>query len=145
MLHDSPLVFNHWCSICLPKQVQSACLHCEACIVLKGEPSEGLSSTTTKCWRIWASEYLVIICELWTLDNLSVLPAGCEFLGLSSSDPVKVVLDDDGTIVEDEAYFLCLPSNTKFMLLHDEETWAPARRSKWALFFFSSLHLFLLF
>lgn len=56
--------------------------------------------------------------------------AGGEFLGFSSSDPVTVVLEDDGTIVEDEAYFLCLPLNTKFMLLHEKETWSPIRRSK---------------
>ncbi|XP_072223452.1 DNA fragmentation factor subunit alpha [Leuresthes tenuis] len=53
---------------------------------------------------------------------------GCEFLGLSPTDPVTVVLDNDGTIVEDQAYFLCLPSNTKFMLLHDKETWAPGHK-----------------
>lgn len=41
-----------------------------------------------------------------------------------------MVLEDDGTIVEDEAYFLCLPLNTKFMLLHDKEAWSPLRRSK---------------
>ncbi|MEQ2174614.1 hypothetical protein GOODEAATRI_009665 [Goodea atripinnis] len=56
--------------------------------------------------------------------------AGCEFLGVNQTDPVSVVLEDDGTIVEDQAYFLCLPFNTKFMLLHDKETWVPARKSK---------------
>ncbi|XP_061592353.1 DNA fragmentation factor subunit alpha [Cololabis saira] len=61
-----------------------------------------------------------------TLDELK--KKGCEFLGISQSDSVTVVLDNDGTIVEDEGYFLCLPSNTKFMLLHDKETWAPVRR-----------------
>ncbi|KAM4563931.1 DNA fragmentation factor subunit alpha [Odontesthes bonariensis] len=53
---------------------------------------------------------------------------GCEFLGLSPSDAVTVVLENDGTIVEDQAYFLCLPSNTKFMLLHDKDTWAPGHK-----------------
>ncbi|XP_040008609.1 DNA fragmentation factor subunit alpha [Xiphias gladius] len=53
---------------------------------------------------------------------------GCEFLGFSPSDPVTVVLEDDGTIVEDQSYFLCLPSNTKFMLLHEKESWSPVRR-----------------
>ncbi|KAM8863615.1 DNA fragmentation factor subunit alpha [Spinachia spinachia] len=53
---------------------------------------------------------------------------GTEFLGFSPAQPVTVVLDVDGTIVEDEAYFLCLPSDTKFMLLHERETWSPARR-----------------
>ena len=41
-----------------------------------------------------------------------------------------MVLEDDGTIVADETYFLCLPPNTKFMLLHEKEMWAPVRRSK---------------
>lgn len=49
---------------------------------------------------------------------------------MNPSDPVTVVLEGDGTIVEDQAYFLCLPFNTMFMLLHDKETWAPARKSK---------------
>ncbi|XP_041860090.1 DNA fragmentation factor subunit alpha [Melanotaenia boesemani] len=53
---------------------------------------------------------------------------GHEFLGFSPGDPVTVVLENDGTIVEDQAYFLCLPSNTKFMLLHDKERWVPVRR-----------------
>ncbi|XP_043979142.1 DNA fragmentation factor subunit alpha [Gambusia affinis] len=61
-----------------------------------------------------------------SLDNLK--KKGCEFLGVSPSGPVTVVLESDGTIVEDQAYFLCLPFNTKFMLLHDKETWAPARK-----------------
>ncbi|XP_028308462.1 DNA fragmentation factor subunit alpha isoform X2 [Gouania willdenowi] len=52
---------------------------------------------------------------------------GCEFFGYTPSEPVSVVLENDGTIVEDEAYFWCLPTNTKFMLLHDKETWSPAR------------------
>ncbi|XP_042266101.1 DNA fragmentation factor subunit alpha [Thunnus maccoyii] len=61
-----------------------------------------------------------------SLDELKT--KGCEFLGFTPSDPVKVVLEDDGTIVEDDAYFLCLPINTKFMLLHEKETWSPGRR-----------------
>ncbi|XP_061690172.1 DNA fragmentation factor subunit alpha [Syngnathoides biaculeatus] len=61
-----------------------------------------------------------------SLEELKV--KGSAFLGLTPHDPVTVVLEDDGTIVEDEAYFWCLPLNTKFMLLHDKETWSPLRR-----------------
>lgn len=61
-----------------------------------------------------------------SLDELKL--KGCEFLGFSLSEPVTVVLEDDGTIVEDQGYFLCLPINTKFMLLHDKETWSPSRK-----------------
>lgn len=45
-------------------------------------------------------------------------------MGFRADAPVSVVLEEDGTIVEDEAYFLCLPSNTKFMLLHDKDRWS---------------------
>ncbi|XP_020488014.2 DNA fragmentation factor subunit alpha [Labrus bergylta] len=61
-----------------------------------------------------------------SLDELKV--KGSQFLGFSPSEEVRVVLEDDGTIVEDQGYFLCLPLNTKFMLLHEKETWSPVRR-----------------
>ncbi|XP_074501224.1 DNA fragmentation factor subunit alpha [Sebastes fasciatus] len=61
-----------------------------------------------------------------SLDELKV--KGSEFLGFSPSEPVTVVLDDDGTIVQDQAYFLCLPLNTKFMLLNEREKWVPVRK-----------------
>lgn len=61
-----------------------------------------------------------------SLDELKI--KGCEFLGLGADDPVTVVLEDDGTIVQDQAYFLCLPLNTKFMLLSEKQTWSPVRK-----------------
>ncbi|XP_034733275.1 DNA fragmentation factor subunit alpha [Etheostoma cragini] len=61
-----------------------------------------------------------------SLDDLKI--KGREFLGFSPGEPVTVVLENDGTIVQDQAYFLCLPSNTKFMLLHEKETWSPGCR-----------------
>lgn len=56
-----------------------------------------------------------------SLDQLKI--KGGEALGFSPSASVSVVLEEDGTIVEDEAYFMCLPANTKFMLLHADEIW----------------------
>ncbi|KAK9954139.1 hypothetical protein ABG768_016235 [Culter alburnus] len=56
-----------------------------------------------------------------SLDQLKL--KGGEALGFSPSASVSVVLEEDGTIVEDKAYFLCLPANTKFMLLHADEIW----------------------
>ncbi|VCW99885.1 unnamed protein product [Gulo gulo] len=38
--------------------------------------------------------------------------------------PVTLVLAEDGTIVDDDDYFLCLPSNTKFVALANNEKWA---------------------
>ncbi|KAI7794237.1 DNA fragmentation factor subunit alpha [Triplophysa rosa] len=51
---------------------------------------------------------------------------GGDALGFSPDASVSVVLEDDGTIVEDEDYFLCLPADTKLMLLNYRETWTPA-------------------
>ncbi|XP_016377907.1 DNA fragmentation factor subunit alpha-like [Sinocyclocheilus rhinocerous] len=56
-----------------------------------------------------------------SLDQLKI--KGGEALGFSPSASVSVVLEVDGTIVVDEAYFMCLPANTKFMLLHADEIW----------------------
>lgn len=61
-----------------------------------------------------------------SLSQLKV--KGRQALGYSADTSVSVVLDDDGTIVEDDSYFLCLPPNTKFMFLQDNETWKPANR-----------------
>uniref|UniRef100_UPI00398EE7EB DNA fragmentation factor subunit alpha isoform X2 n=1 Tax=Pristiophorus japonicus TaxID=55135 RepID=UPI00398EE7EB len=36
-----------------------------------------------------------------------------------------VVLEDDGTIVDDEDYFMHLPENTKFMILGSSDKWTP--------------------
>ena len=42
----------------------------------------------------------------------------CEVLAIDESlTPVTLVLAEDGTIVDDDDYFLCLPSNTKFVAL----------------------------
>ncbi|KAK1157327.1 DNA fragmentation factor subunit alpha-like isoform X1 [Acipenser oxyrinchus oxyrinchus] len=54
---------------------------------------------------------------------------GRETLGMDSKVLVSVLLEEDGTIVEDEAYFMCLPPNTKFMILHSKERWGPAMRA----------------
>ncbi|XP_068935161.1 DNA fragmentation factor subunit alpha isoform X2 [Petaurus breviceps papuanus] len=48
----------------------------------------------------------------------------CEILDIDKSlEPITLVLAEDGTIVEDDDYFLCLPDNTKFVALTCNETW----------------------
>ncbi|XP_056399789.1 DNA fragmentation factor subunit alpha isoform X2 [Hyla sarda] len=39
--------------------------------------------------------------------------------------PIALVLAEDGTIVEDEDYFLCLPEDTEFVLLTGNKKWSP--------------------
>ncbi|KAL1250126.1 hypothetical protein QQF64_021131 [Cirrhinus molitorella] len=62
-----------------------------------------------------------------SLDQLKI--KGGRALGISSSASVSVVLEDDGTIIEDDAYFLCLPANTKFMLLRPNEIWMHSHQA----------------
>ncbi|KAI5946769.1 DNA fragmentation factor subunit alpha [Manis javanica] len=48
----------------------------------------------------------------------------CDILAIDKSlAPVTLVLAEDGTIVDDDDYFLCLPSNTKFVALAGNEKW----------------------
>ncbi|KAM4652610.1 DNA fragmentation factor subunit alpha [Discoglossus pictus] len=55
-----------------------------------------------------------------------LLDKACSLFGLDPSrTPVTLVLAEDGTIIEDEDYFLCLPPNTKFVVLTGNKTWAP--------------------
>ncbi|KFP70671.1 DNA fragmentation factor subunit alpha, partial [Acanthisitta chloris] len=39
-------------------------------------------------------------------------------------EPITLVLAEDGTIVDDEDYFLCLPANTMFVALAKDEKWS---------------------
>ena len=45
---------------------------------------------------------------------------------MSVSEPVRIVLESDGTQVEDGEYFQTLPENTIFIVLRPGEAWAPA-------------------
>ena len=46
----------------------------------------------------------------------------CDILAMDKSQaPVTLVLEEDGTIVDDNDYFLCLPANTKFVALAGNE------------------------
>ncbi|XP_072282213.1 DNA fragmentation factor subunit alpha-like [Pyxicephalus adspersus] len=42
-----------------------------------------------------------------------------------TKEPVTLVLAEDGTIVDDEDYFLCLPEDTEFLILQGNKKWAP--------------------
>ena len=51
---------------------------------------------------------------------------GREKLGFGISEPVKVVLEADGTQVDDGEYFQTLPENSIFQFLRSGEIWHPA-------------------
>jgi len=46
-------------------------------------------------------------------------------LGYSSERSLYLVLEDDGTEVDEEDYFATLPPNTTLMLLYSEDRWTP--------------------
>lgn len=54
---------------------------------------------------------------------LNVLFPACEKLEVDQNSVVKIVLDMDGTEVDDEEYFSTLESNTVLMLLIDSQRW----------------------
>ena len=61
--------------------------------------------------------------DICQLPNILFLSA-CDILAIDTSlAPVTLVLAEDGTIVDDDDYFLCLPANTKFVVLAGNEKW----------------------
>lgn len=54
---------------------------------------------------------------------------GCEKLGCSQEEHVHLVLESDGTYVDDDEYLRWLPDNTAFLLLRTGELWTvPVQR-----------------
>lgn len=61
-----------------------------------------------------------------TASNLSEFKSrGSEKLGFEHYDNLKVVLESDGTEVEDDAYFQSAERDTVFLLLRNHEKWLP--------------------
>lgn len=50
---------------------------------------------------------------------------GKDKLGIPASEPVRLVLESDGTQVEDGEYFRTLANNTILLLLRQGERWYP--------------------
>jgi hypothetical protein len=51
---------------------------------------------------------------------------GKEKLNVPPGEPVRLLLESDGTQVEDGEYFRTLPNNTVLLLLRPGERWFPA-------------------
>ncbi|OWF41252.1 DNA fragmentation factor subunit alpha-like [Mizuhopecten yessoensis] len=79
--------------------------------------------STARPFRIWSYDRSVkkgIIAS--SLDELR--KKGKEKVGLLPEEPVQVVLEEDGTEIDDDDYFLFLPQNTTLMLLARDQRWA---------------------
>lgn len=59
-------------------------------------------------------------------------------LNINENEPVKVVLESDGTEIDEEDYFETLESNTLIMILKSDQKWVPCdlRYTKLLMFFF---------
>ena len=58
-----------------------------------------------------------------TLEEL--IRSGKEKLSYLAEQAVIVVLEEDGTEIDDEEYFQSLADNTLLMLLHHQDLWSP--------------------
>jgi len=54
-----------------------------------------------------------------------LLERGAAKLGYPEDKSLQLVLEEDGTEVEDEDYFSTLPPNTLIMILYSEDHWSP--------------------
>lgn len=52
--------------------------------------------------------------------------SGKEKLDVSGGKPLTLVLEEDGTEVDDEEYFRFLQPNSVFLLLQEGESWHPS-------------------
>lgn len=59
------------------------------------------------------------------LIDVNISCSGKEKLSVAASEPVRLVLESDGTQVEDGEYWRTLPPNTVLLLLRPGERWYP--------------------
>lgn len=52
---------------------------------------------------------------------------------LLTSRVLTLVQEDDGTVVDSEAFFQSLPSNTAFMVLQEGEVWTHCKQKTWGI------------
>ncbi|TRY66460.1 hypothetical protein DNTS_005358 [Danionella cerebrum] len=81
------------------------------------KPCRVCNSSRQRCYGLAVS----------SLDELKI--KGAEALGINPGASISLLLEEDGTIVEDQAYFRCLPANTKFMLLQENDIWMHSQQT----------------
>lgn len=74
-----------------------------------------------KIWDSWRNVRKGLVVSSFE----ELLIRGREKLSVPATEPVRLVLDADGTQVEDGEYFRTLPNNTVLLLLRQGERWHP--------------------
>ncbi|XP_063233031.1 uncharacterized protein LOC134536897 [Bacillus rossius redtenbacheri] len=75
-----------------------------------------------KIWDSWRNIRKGLVVS--SFEELVV--RGKEKLGILAAEPVRLVLEADGTQVEDGEYFRTLPNNTVLLVLRQGERWYPS-------------------
>ena len=79
-------------------------------------------SNVQRPYKVWSSDRQTR--KSITASNLNEFKLrAAEKLGYKHYSNLKVVLEEDGTEVEDEAYFQSAEKDTVFLLLRDKESW----------------------
>ena len=79
-------------------------------------------STIQRPYKVWSSDRQTR--KSITASNLNEFKLrAAEKFGFKHYSNLKVVLEEDGTEVEDEAYFQSAEKDTVFLLLRDKENW----------------------
>ena len=68
-------------------------------------------------------EKVQLIAFVWSFKFTNI--AAFEKLNYADGFEVYLVLEEDGTEVDDEEYFQSLPDNTRLMLLLEQDFWSP--------------------
>ncbi|BFZ08755.1 hypothetical protein BsWGS_11794 [Bradybaena similaris] len=80
-------------------------------------------SEVVRPWKVWSVDRelkkSVAACNLQEL-----IEKGCCKLGLSPTPQPRVVLEEDGTEVDEDEYLSLLPTNTAFMFLQNKQRWS---------------------
>lgn len=63
---------------------------------------------------------------IYIFNKNAIFFAGKEKLNIAQNESVRLVLETDGTQIEDPEYFKTLPNNTTVLLLRNDEYWYPA-------------------
>lgn len=82
------------------------------------------SNSTSRPYKVWSSDRQRR--KSITASSLSEFKLrGAEKLGFENYSNLRVVLENDGTEVEDDSYFQAADKDTVFLLLRDNESWSP--------------------
>uniref|UniRef100_A0A1A9WQI0 CIDE-N domain-containing protein n=1 Tax=Glossina brevipalpis TaxID=37001 RepID=A0A1A9WQI0_9MUSC len=83
--------------------------------------AESRGKRPLKIWDSWRNVRKGVVVS--TFEELLV--RGKDKLGVPASEPVRLVLESDGTQIEDGEYFRTLANNTVLLLLRQGERWYP--------------------